>query len=158
MLRHELEHLTGNDPQLLLFSLALLVAMPWNLPLWYMAHRLRVAVEVDCDRRVLEGGRVDKRTYGELLLTVGMRRSAPAYTVAGLARSRSLLEHRIDRMTLPSRRGRIWRSAGLALVAAGVMAAAWSLPQPVRAADVDGHFLPCPADAAAAPSTAPIPG
>ena len=34
------------------------VLMPWNLPLWWQWRRLRFAIEVDCDARVLASGRI----------------------------------------------------------------------------------------------------
>jgi hypothetical protein len=148
MLRHEQEHVAAGDPRLVLFASLLVVLMPWNPALWYMAHRMRLAVEVDCDRRVTGGGDLDVRAYGMLLLSVGRRRSLPAYAV-GFSRPRSLLEHRIDRMTLPAVRGRGVRSSILALAVAAVLVGAWSIPQPVRAADVDASFEPCPDDAPA---------
>jgi hypothetical protein len=39
-------------------GVALLVAVlvPWNLPVWRQLRRLRLAMEVDCDARVLRGG------------------------------------------------------------------------------------------------------
>lgn len=146
MLRHEREHLSGGDPRLVLFGLVLLVCMPWNLPLWYMSHRLRLAVEVDCDRRVLRSGGLDVGTYGRLLLAVGGRRSVTGYAM-GFSRPRSLLEHRIDRMTLPRGRASGLRAAvlGLAAVAAvAVVAGAWLVPSPVRAA-TSGLEFSCPA-------------
>lgn len=144
IVRHELEHLAGRDPQLLLFALLLVLTMPWNVPLWYMARRLRLAVEVDCDRRVLAHGATDVRAYGTLLVSVGRRRSASAYPVAAFSRPRSLLEHRIDRMTAAPVRGAGIRALATAALVAGVLALVWCVPQPVRAADTSGWFEPCP--------------
>src|SRR5678810_1316860 len=53
VLRHEEEHRSARDPYLL-FGAALAVAlMPWSLALWFQAKRLRLAIELDCDARVL---------------------------------------------------------------------------------------------------------
>jgi beta-lactamase regulating signal transducer with metallopeptidase domain len=49
----EQAHLVGNDVQLFTCALFLLALMPWNLPLWWQLRRLRRAIEVDCDARVL---------------------------------------------------------------------------------------------------------
>ena len=46
---------------------------PWNPALWLIVKRLRLAIEIDCDARVLAGRRSDVRDYGMLLLTVGSR-------------------------------------------------------------------------------------
>src|SRR5690606_36437765 len=56
ILRHEEEHLRARDPLLLLAVLVAGVAAPWNPGLWWIARSMRLAVEVDCDRRVLAGG------------------------------------------------------------------------------------------------------
>lgn len=135
MLRHEQEHLAAGDPRLLFLSGLLVILMPWNVPMWFMARRLRLAVEVDCDRRVLRSGTVDPRTYGMLLLSVGRRASWTAYAGAGFARSRSTLERRIDRMTTAVRGGRPvgrWSSVGMVAAALLIVLGAWTMPQPVQ--------------------------
>ena len=53
MLRHEREHLAARDGQLLIAAQIALIAMPWNVALWWQVLRLRVAIEMDCDARVL---------------------------------------------------------------------------------------------------------
>jgi beta-lactamase regulating signal transducer with metallopeptidase domain len=144
MLRHEQEHLAAGDQRLSLFGLAIVALMPWNPALWYMAHRARMAIELDCDQRVVGSGAVDLRSYGALLIAVGRRRMAAPLGSAAFSRPRSSLARRIDHMTLPARRHPRWRSilagAGLAMV----LLAAWMLPQPVRAREVSNTFEPCP--------------
>jgi len=78
-------------------ALFLLVLMPWNVPLWWQLRRLRYAIEVDCDARVLERG-VDTRQYGETLIHVSERPVAYVGSVAAMAESRSFLEERITLM------------------------------------------------------------
>jgi TonB family protein len=98
VLRHEEEHRRARDP-LLLFGAAVLVAlMPWNPALWWCAHRLRLAVELDCDARVLAvHGRPER--YGLLLMMMAQRRSAAATTLApALTSPTSNLERRIIAM------------------------------------------------------------
>lgn len=103
VIAHEQAHLAAADPQLLTLTLLALVAMPWNLPLWWQWRRLRLAVEVDCDARVLAAGH-DLRRYGAALIDVGARHSGFAGSVAAMAASRSSLEHRIALMVrLPAR-------------------------------------------------------
>ena len=97
VLRHEQSHLAAHDPQLLTVALFLLVLMPWNLPLWWQLHRLRYAIEVDCDARVLKAG-VDTGKYGETLIDVSQRPSGYIGSVAAMSESRSFLEERITIM------------------------------------------------------------
>jgi hypothetical protein len=97
VIAHEQAHLDAQDPQLLTLALCLLVLMPWNLPLWWQLRRLRHAIEVDCDRRVLAAGH-DVQSYGETLLAVGARQSGAIGAVAAMSESRSFLEQRIQLM------------------------------------------------------------
>jgi hypothetical protein len=113
--------------------------------MWYLARRLRLAVEVDCDRRVMRTGDLDVRSYAELLLTVGVRRSMPAHAV-GFSVGRPFLEQRIDRMTRPAVKGHRVAPVLAALGVAFALGAAWDLPQPVRATEVSDQFGVCPLD------------
>jgi bla regulator protein blaR1 len=97
VLTHEQSHLAAHDPQVLTGALFLLVLMPWNLPLWWQLHRLRYAIEVDCDARVLKAG-VDIGQYGETLIDVSQRPSGHIGSVAAMSESRSFLEERIALM------------------------------------------------------------
>jgi bla regulator protein BlaR1 len=122
VIAHEQAHLAAADPQLLTLALLALVAMPWNLPLWWQWRRLRLAVEVDCDARVLAAGH-ELRHYGAALIDVGARHSGFAGGVAAMAASRSSLEHRIGLMArLPARWKR--RAAPVLAVLSLCMAAA----------------------------------
>ena len=94
VIAHEQSHLEAGDPRLLTIALSLLVFMPWNLPLWWQLRRLRRAIEVDCDTRVLRQG-LDPKSYGETLLNVGQRQSGYLGSVAAMSESRSFLEQRI---------------------------------------------------------------
>src|SRR5690606_19455117 len=53
VLAHEREHIAARDQMILLGALLLVAAMPWNPALWWQLRRLRAAIEVDCDARVL---------------------------------------------------------------------------------------------------------
>ena len=146
LLRHEQEHVKAGDPTLLLLTASLVAALPWNPLLWVMAARVRLAVETDCDRRVLRGSERELRGYAELLLSVGARRSRAAYGV-GFSLGRPFLEQRIDRMTERGTRTTRAHTVLIVLGARGVLAAAWAVPQPVRAAKVgDTLRLYCPVD------------
>lgn len=74
VLAHEREHVRGRDPLLLAGGALLVVLLPWNPAVWWMAARLRLAVEVDCDRRVLRGG-ANRADYSSTLLEIATRRT-----------------------------------------------------------------------------------
>ncbi|MGH2900631.1 MAG: M56 family metallopeptidase, partial [Solirubrobacteraceae bacterium] len=129
LLRHELEHLRAGDSRLL-FAVAVLRALvPWNAALWWMATRIRLAIEIDCDARVIRSAG-DARAYGLVLLAVGERHAVDLPVAAGLSEPGTSLEARINAMTSARPRNRIAASAPLAAVAfAALVSAAWT-PQP----------------------------
>ncbi len=93
-LLHEAEHRVARDT-LTVFAAAALVALaPWNPALWWMAARLRQAVELDCDARVLAAG-ISRARYGRLLLEISARAGPLPFAATALGRSRSLLERRM---------------------------------------------------------------
>jgi len=73
ILAHEDEHVRARDPWLLAAGTAALVLAPWNLALWWLSQRLRLAVEMDCDAR-LESWLQHSRLWG----TAAARRTAPS--------------------------------------------------------------------------------
>lgn len=124
VIAHERCHVEARDPGLLGLGLGLAVLMPWNPFSWWQVSRLRAAIEVDCDRRVLRVGH-DARLYARTLVDLGTRR--PAY-LAGLAaapRSSSSIERRIVLMNTPKIHG--WR-VSTAVSAALSMAIATATP------------------------------
>ncbi|HET6228694.1 MAG TPA: M56 family metallopeptidase, partial [Longimicrobiaceae bacterium] len=152
MLVHEEEHVAAGDPRLLGFALALLVLMPWSPALWWQLRRLRLAVEVDCDARVL-ARRADVRSYGALLLEMGRRASAGMLAVAAFSEPVSFLERRIRIMTTPKVRTRLLRASGFAGVAVLFAAAASATPRP----QLPPAAPPAPPAPAAAPRAAVAP-
>ncbi|MFW5951249.1 MAG: M56 family metallopeptidase [Gemmatimonadota bacterium] len=137
---HEAEHVRVRDPQLALVGLLACVAVPWNLPLWWQLRRLRLAIEMDCDRRVLrrEG---DAQRYGELLLAVGHRRTRLALA---LAEPKSMLERRI-RMIANTKGKATLRAAGLTALAGLLLAVACETPAPTEPADPSPTQVPAEA-------------
>jgi TonB family protein len=131
MLLHEGEHVRAGDTRVVLASLLLLAAAPWNVPLWWQFRRLRQAIELDCDGRVLRRA-PDARRYGTLLLEVGRRRSAPVMVLA-LADPPSFLERRIRLITSEARIRSVRRVGGLAIVACSLVAAAVCTRDPMVA-------------------------
>ena len=123
VIAHEQSHLDARDPQMLTIALCLLVVMPWNLPLWWQFHRLRRAIEVDCDARVLRSGR-DVAEYCETLIQVGQNQSSYIGTVAAMSESGSFLEQRIKIMLLKP--GKWARLSALAMIGVSVGVAAFA--------------------------------
>ena len=132
MLAHEQEHVRARDPLLLAFVVATLIVMPWNAPLWWIAHRLRVALEIDCDARVIRATPFDVGLYGDLLLQVGRRVTGPELSAISFSHPRSPLEHRIRAMTSKSvRRSRFSSTVGAVGVVIASTAFVWAVPHPI---------------------------
>jgi bla regulator protein BlaR1 len=132
---HESSHKSARDPQLLGGAWIALILFPWNPALWLMVSRLRLAIEVDCDRRVLRRG-ASPNAYGSLLVAVAELASPLRPSALALADDSSHLRTRILAMDahLP-KFGRI--RAGLAtLIGAVAVLAACEAKEPT-AADVD---------------------
>jgi hypothetical protein len=87
------------------------IAMPWNLPMWWMVRSLRLAIELDCDRRVLARG-ISAESYGRVLIDVAGQRQ-PALSLA-LAARRSKLAHRLVSLSVQGSALRAWSWAAVA--------------------------------------------
>lgn len=138
VMSHEQEHIRAGDAKLLLAGVFVAVLFPWNLPLWWQLRRLRDAVELDCDERVLRSG-VDARAYGELLLEVARHRSDRLFPAPALSNPKSLLARRIHKMTNPSPKARTLR-AGIAASAATLLVALACETQPPAAVSFDDEL------------------
>jgi beta-lactamase regulating signal transducer with metallopeptidase domain len=122
VIAHERQHLLARDSQLYMSALTLLVLMPWNAPLWWQVRRLRIAIEIDCDARVLRT--TDRQHYGAALVevacrTLGLRGIAPALGESGAA-----LERRVRIMQSDIRTDRASRVAVGLLAACAIAAVA----------------------------------
>lgn len=128
--RHELEHIRAGDMRALLASELVLILVPWNAALWWMTRRLRLAIELDCDARVVRavGG---AHAYGSVLLSVGERHAAGAPLTTSFSGSQLNLEVRINAMTAPNKRHAVASALPLAATALGVLATAAWVPRPV---------------------------
>jgi hypothetical protein len=107
---HELEHISARDQVSIVATQVIAILLPWNLPFWWFAHRLRAAIEVDCDARVLRRG-VEAAHYGEVLLTVGQRRARLPNIAPALSEPVTQLERRIRIMLMRPTRGSKRRAA-----------------------------------------------
>jgi hypothetical protein len=134
VLTHEGEHLRAHDGRLLLASLLLVALLPWNLPLRWLWRRLRLAIEVDCDARVVRRG-LQPLAYGEDLLAIATRTSLAPRPAIGLFERRSQLAQRIRILVTPSRWWWPWATLPLyGLTAAAALAAATFPAPPMDAA------------------------
>jgi TonB family protein len=127
VLRHEEEHRAARDPYLLFAAALSVVAMPWNVALWYQARRLRLAIEMDCDARVLRAHPSPER-YGMLMLTIAQRRGvAPTLFAPMLSEPTSQLERRIIAMKTTTRKLSRGMMAAACVLAVGFLALAGTL-------------------------------
>jgi hypothetical protein len=95
---HEREHLAARDPLLLVAACIAVALLPWHPASWWMLGRLRLAVELDCDRRVLARG-IGRRTYGAALVDIAARCARLPLGVPALADHTTHLERRLIAMT-----------------------------------------------------------
>ncbi len=159
-LAHEREHLRARDHWLLAAGCASAALVPWHPATWWMLARLRVAVELDCDRRVLARG-VDARSYGSMLIALAGRGPGLAAGALALAGRGSQLERRLVAMT-PLRSFRPFRRVRVAFLAtlgaaAVVVACETRLPTDTEIQDLDAAHADRIATLAARQAGAPQP-
>jgi hypothetical protein len=147
VLRHEREHARARDPLLLAGGLVAAALAPWNPGLWWQLVRLRRAVELDCDRRVLAAG-APPAAYGRMLVRMLERLRPRVFPAPALLEPTSFLERRLTLMSASRRTP--WHHTVLALaLAAGLAVLACETPAPTT------PLAPSPserADAADAPA------
>jgi beta-lactamase regulating signal transducer with metallopeptidase domain len=112
ILSHEREHVRTRDHLLLGGAWLCTIVFPWHPAVWYLTNRVRLAIELDCDARVLRGG-ASPRSYGALLIDMAARQSAVRIGALALVDGPSHLERRIRAMQWT--RGRLSRGRGLVL-------------------------------------------
>jgi len=154
VVRHEEEHRRARDATLLTVAAVLVALMPWNVPLWWHLRRLRLAVEMDCDRRVV-ATLGDAVGYAELLLDVAAAASRAPRLQPALLGGSGMLERRLTALVVAGRRGAVNRFvapvAALALVAIVLSIPhpelAREAPSPAGATDTGGSGTTAPSDA-----------
>ena len=99
VLAHEEEHRRARDPLLVLFATIVTAALPWNVPLWACLRRLREAVELDCDARVVRSFPHARSSYGSLLVRVASGPAAAGLAFSPFAPRTRDLERRIEMIT-----------------------------------------------------------
>ena len=125
---HEQEHRRTRDPALLVAGLAALVLMPWNVGMWLAWRGLRLAVEFDCDERVLRRG-IDRVGYAQILLGAWGQTRASWLPSAALTRA-SGLGSRVQHLMRPEPRRRGMKALIGTMAAALLVFAACESPGP----------------------------
>ena len=142
ILAHEEEHIRAGDARLRLLMMLPLFVFPWNPALWLQRHRLNLAVELDCDRRVMRRMPGHSHAYGNLLLSVGTGRNGlHGLALVSFSEGRWQLEHRINRLTDKMPRPRPSQTSLLLLGAAVIVALAVLFPR-IRGEVGAGDKLP----------------
>ncbi len=155
VLRHEEEHRSAHDARLLLFASLLLLLTPWNLALWWQLRRLRLAVELDCDNRVV-AALGDAPAYGGLLLRVAeVSNRGPRLQPAFLGGMGSL-ERRLTALLAPNPLRHAQRFLVPAMAIA-LLFAVLSMPHPVLGGESASHHATSATPTATAVSTKPLP-
>ena len=131
VVRHEREHARVGDHLLLLYSGLVAVAFPWSPAVWWMCSRLRSAVEIDCDRRVISSG-IPAAEYGSLLLGIGAGRPGRQMFALTLADSGSLLERRLKAMSTARKAVRMPGAILLCAMALATVVAACQISAPTE--------------------------
>lgn len=132
VLAHEEEHVRARD-HLLLAGAAMIVAlMPWHPAAWWSLARLRLAMELDCDARVLRRG-VLPRTYGAMLIDLAGQCSGFRLGATALADKTTHLERRLLAMRPTPTRFALVRAGALCAAAALSLAAACEARVPTSA-------------------------
>lgn len=129
---HEREHVRARDPLVLLAGCVAAAVMAWNPAAWWMLRRLRAAVELDCDARVLRHG-VRPREYGAVLIDIAGRGPGLSMGAPALAGSPSILERRLRAMTMRLPRYARLRASLFGVIATAALASACETPLPTSA-------------------------
>jgi len=101
VLRHDEEHRRAHDARLLFVASLPLILMPWNLAMWWLLRRLCLAVEMDCDNRVVAAlGKAN--AYGEVLLKVAQAGSRGPRLQPAFLGGMGMLERRLTALLAPT--------------------------------------------------------
>lgn len=151
ILLHEREHVEGRDTWLIHAGLLGVALMPWNPAIWWQLRRLRLAMEVDCDDRVLARG-VAPKQYGSVLLEVEGRLGGTALNALALGNPTTFLRRRFEMITHEDTWRRGWKAGLAGFVALAAVAVACEAPLPSGEDEPDPEAVP-DAEAADRPAT-----
>jgi beta-lactamase regulating signal transducer with metallopeptidase domain len=132
VLAHEEEHVRAHDHLLLGGACVVVALMPWHPAAWWSLARLRLALELDCDARVLRRG-APARSYGEMLIDLAGQCSGFRVGATALADKTSHLERRLLAMKPTTQRFTPLRLTVLCAAAALSLAAACEARVPTSA-------------------------
>lgn len=118
ILTHENEHLRARDHLLLGLACLVAIVLPWHPAVWYLLARLRLAIELDCDARVLRRGAAP-RSYGALLIDMAAHGPGIRVGTLALADRPSHLERRL--LAMKTNRPRFVLARGGALCAVATL-------------------------------------
>jgi beta-lactamase regulating signal transducer with metallopeptidase domain len=119
ILAHEHEHLAARDHLLLGGACVIAALIPWHPAAWHLLGRLRLAIELDCDARVLRAG-ASPRSYATLLIDVATHHAGLRIGALALTDGPSHLERRILAMQRSPKRHALAYGSSL-IVAASVL-------------------------------------
>ena len=115
---HEREHVAARDQLLPVGGWIVAALLPWHPAVWWSLSRLRLAVELDCDSRVLRNQGVQARSYGTLLIDIAGQCAGHRVGALALADRPSHLERRLLAMQPTRTRFLLLRSGTLTAIAA----------------------------------------
>ena len=137
VVRHEEEHRRAQDGRLLFVMSLPLLLMPWNLAMWWQIRRLCLAVEMDCDNRVVN--RLgDATAYGELLLKVAQATSGGPRLQPAFLGGVGTLERRLTALLAPTPLRHVQRFL-LPAAALGLLVFVALMPHPVLGKGPHAH-------------------
>ena len=131
IIRHEEEHARALDHLALLCGGIVVAAFPWSPAIWWMYRRLRAAVELDCDQRVIAGG-IGAADYGAVLLHAGSRSRTRWGFAPAMGQPTSLLERRLKTMSEKRTKPAVGHAVVLVSVAVGAVVAACDARAPTE--------------------------
>jgi hypothetical protein len=95
------------------------IVLPWHPAVWYLLARLRLAIELDCDARVLRGGAAP-RSYGALLIDMAAHGAGMRIGTLALADRPTHLERRLMAMRFSKSRY-AWVRGAVSCAVAGLL-------------------------------------
>ena len=138
VLRHEEEHRRAHDARLLFVASLPIILMPWNMAMWWQLRRLCLAVELDCDNRVV-AALGDATAYGELLLKVAEAGSRGPRLQPAFLGGMGSLERRLTALLAPTPLRELQRFL-LPVVALGLLYVVLVMPHPVLGTGSHAHL------------------
>ena len=137
VVRHEEEHRRAHDARLLFAASLPIILMPWNVAMWWQLRRLCLAVELDCDNRVV-AALGDATAYGELLLKVAEAGSRGPRLQPAFLGGMGSLERRLTALLAPTPLRHLQRFL-LPAFALGLLLVVLVMPHPVLGTGSHAH-------------------